>query len=55
MRLAEWIDATWGVIKNDLAFIRKTFEATVLVNKHGGHKLHIDRLPEAYDPLFPEL
>ena len=50
MMLASWLDMSWGLMKTQEAFIRKTFNATVLVTKDGAHKYRMKKLSVPYDP-----
>ena len=50
--LAQWLDLTWGLLRHYRAFIRKCFDATVLVKKDGSHELRLKRLHRAYKPLL---
>ena len=52
MLLARWTDITWGILRTQVAFIRKCFDATCLVMKDGSHRLHMKRLTRPYKPIF---
>jgi hypothetical protein len=52
MLLARWADMSWGILRTQVAFIRKCFEATILIMKDGSHRLHMKRLSRPYKPIF---
>ena len=52
MFLARWTDMCWGILRTQLAFIRKCFDATVLVAKDGSHSLRMKRLGRPDRPKF---
>ena len=50
--LAAWADMSWALIRTQHGFIRKCFEATVLVKQDGSHNLRMERLGRPYKPNF---
>jgi len=52
MHLAKWVDMSWGILKTQATFIRKCFDATVLVAKDGSNRLRMKRLGRPYRPNF---
>ena len=52
MMMAEWLDMTWGLLRLQEDFIRKTFVNTVLISKNGYHGLKLARLTRAYNPTL---
>ena len=53
MHLAEWLSISWSLIRTQHDFIRKCFDATVLVQKSGENRLRMDRLAWPYVPFSP--
>ena len=52
MHLASWANISWEILKTQSAFIRKCFDATVLVAKDGSNRLRMKRLGRPYSPVF---
>ena len=50
MYMAFWLNEVWGLMQTMETFIEKTFDATVLINKFGQHKLRMKRLEKKYQP-----
>jgi hypothetical protein len=48
--MAQWLDMAWAGFRTKESFIRKSFDATVLIEKNGEHSLTLKRLWRPYTP-----
>jgi hypothetical protein len=50
--MANWLHLAWGYLRTQEDFIKKAFDATVLIRRDGTHSLSLKRLGRPYDPIF---
>jgi hypothetical protein len=48
--MALWLDMAWADFRTKESFIRKSFDATVLIEKNGENSLTLKRLGRPYTP-----